>query len=1017
MMNLNDRKTGLFCVVATISLLLSPIISIGIKKTEGQGLIGALSDNKVVLYYSFDNMDNVGKDDSGKGRDINLVSGAKQTGNGLYGGNLYFNGESDYTMTNAHSSFHITEDLTIEAWVNYEDGDGVGGSRGTIVMEKGHFRLHISKDNDKVRFESGNPYWDYVQSHSSIPENEWTHIAVTRDGDGTDSDSIKIYINGMLDVHGEINEYSKPDGTSEDAIYIGSWEGYNHFFPGYIDEVRISNVVREVGGTIAFWNFNEGAGNVVRNRSPIGDYIVGQLRNMDDNDWVSGRYGTGLEFDGLNDYVDVGAHYILRPDIITVETWIYPTATGHQYIIDGADHLSSPKGGYFLRIQDDNEIEFRIYTSGSTHVSVTSTTTISANNWYQIAGIFDGSTLALYVNGVCEDTVSYSGSIHYEQYVGMHIGSNVDPYRFFQGIIDEVRISNYGKQFRFDDGNALGTDQGDYGADVLYLPFEGTDLNGDEDDGILDDKTPYDNDITYSTGVDITNGKYGGGLYFDGHSDFIQRSTLPDSLEPDVISVEAWIYPKATGHQYIIDAADHIYSSYGGYFLRIKDDNKIEFRIYTTWGNSNVFSTTQIEINNWYHIAGVYDGYALRLYINRICEDIVLIDENMKYSYDYGLNIGRSNGNCRFFKGIIDEVRISNYPRSFHEDTDGDGMSDMYEIMRSVNSNQYNPKEHNGRHSVLMCWDDEDNSNAFWKALTFTYSSLKALGYHDEDIRVLNKNDPPSSGTYADIVDDIINDNSIETAMNEINSISTSSDFIFIYGTDHGYVKDDYTQSFIKWDDNNFYYDDDLANDVNRISNYRTMVILLDYCYAAGFMDDLSDINEDRVIMTASPYNLGGWMKSNGIQYLTNSFIGALSYRNFYADKINADTDIYGLEDGFVSVSEAYNYAFDKALDDNPKNYYMYDDNGIDLDISDVADNSALYNPTDIHSEEIPNEPPIEEPLYDVVGNKYYWDTVWETDHRPNILSNYIDGPGYHGTVGIGFTSWDEGELGARTYL
>ena len=305
-------------------------------------------------------------------------------------------------------------------------------------------------------------------------------------------------------------------------------------------------------------------------------------------------------------------------------------------------------------------------------------------------------------------------------------------------------------------------------------------------------------------------------------------------------------------HQYIIDAADHLSSPYGGYFLQIQGDNEIEFRIYTASGCTNVVSTTQIEIDNWYHIAGVYDGYAMRLYINGICEDINYINEDIQYSTDHGMYIGCNIQYFRHFKGIIDEVRISNYPRSFHEDTDGDGMSDMYEIMRSPFSDQYNPMEHNGRYALLICPrpHNQEDFDCFWSDPKFFYDALKSYGYHDEDIYLLydtgndikaGKYGTPPGVTYTDSP---ATPDELESICLGLSSFVQNTDFLFVFTFDHGDRSG--ANSRLGMNDGAGFtahiQDDELAGALYLGNiNYKYRVIFMQQCFSGGFIDDLSN--------------------------------------------------------------------------------------------------------------------------------------------------------------------------------
>ncbi|NTU64002.1 MAG: hypothetical protein HGB05_11540, partial [Chloroflexi bacterium] len=78
-----------------------------------------------------------------------------------------------------------------------------------------------------------------VDSNTSVPEDRWTHIAVTYDGT-----TRRYYIDGNLDLtstalNGPLAANSQPLGIGRDANAFSQ-----NFFQGYLDEVRVWNVVR-----------------------------------------------------------------------------------------------------------------------------------------------------------------------------------------------------------------------------------------------------------------------------------------------------------------------------------------------------------------------------------------------------------------------------------------------------------------------------------------------------------------------------------------------------------------------------------------------------------------------------------------------------------------------------------------------------------------------------------------------------------------------------------------------------
>jgi hypothetical protein len=104
--------------------------------------------------------------------------------------------------------------------------------------------------------------------------NAWHHIAVTRDA----SNATRIFIDGVL--RGTMTGTAAPT-SSTGAFTIGeAGDALAEYFPGLVDEVRISNVVRYTatftpstapfatdGNTVALYHLNEGTGQTVGDSS------------------------------------------------------------------------------------------------------------------------------------------------------------------------------------------------------------------------------------------------------------------------------------------------------------------------------------------------------------------------------------------------------------------------------------------------------------------------------------------------------------------------------------------------------------------------------------------------------------------------------------------------------------------------------------------------------------------------------------------------------------------------------
>lgn len=153
-----------------------------------------------------------------------------------------------------------------------------------------------------------------------------------------------------------------------------------------------------------------------------------------------------LNFNGSGDDVTITNHASLNPrNEITVEAWIKPENFGKN-IYDNSIFCkhgwASGNAGYVLRCGNNGAVSFNVAgrTSGQWEEAQSSTGVLKTNQWYHIAGTFDGDTVSVYVNGVLKGTHLYSGQINISG-IAAKIGELAyGTGRNFDGDIDEVRL-------------------------------------------------------------------------------------------------------------------------------------------------------------------------------------------------------------------------------------------------------------------------------------------------------------------------------------------------------------------------------------------------------------------------------------------------------------------------------------------------------------------------------------------------------------------------------------------------
>ena len=118
--------------------------------------------------------------------------------------------------------------------------------------------------------------------------------------------------------------------------------------------------------------------------------------------------GNCLEFDGTDNHVLITSTPELRPaNNFTIEAWIKPNDIITTQIIIMHDEDGGGDDGYYLSISD-SVVTFAAHNG--TNQKITSDETITQDSWNYIAGVYENSTLKVYVNGI-EKTLTGTGDV------------------------------------------------------------------------------------------------------------------------------------------------------------------------------------------------------------------------------------------------------------------------------------------------------------------------------------------------------------------------------------------------------------------------------------------------------------------------------------------------------------------------------------------------------------------------------------------------------------------------------
>jgi hypothetical protein len=159
--------------------------------------------------------------------------------------------------------------------------------------------------------------------------------------------------------------------------------------------------------------------------------------------------GYALDMTETVRYVSVPNQASLNPvSAITVEAWIYPTAWGVNFwtnSIVSKDDWSAGTRGFVLRCGANGTLSFNIGTAVGWREAVSPAGTMQLNRWQHVAGTFDGTAIKVYVDGVEQASLNFTGSINPSS-LDMNIGQSAYhtvSSRPFTGWIDEVRMWEY----------------------------------------------------------------------------------------------------------------------------------------------------------------------------------------------------------------------------------------------------------------------------------------------------------------------------------------------------------------------------------------------------------------------------------------------------------------------------------------------------------------------------------------------------------------------------------------------
>ena len=186
---------------------------------------------------------------------------------------------------------------------------------------------------------------------------------------------------------------------------------------------------------VGAWGFDEtGTATTTADASGRGNTgtISGATRT------TTGKFGSALTFDGVNDLVTVADSASLDlTNRATLEAWVNPTALGSAW---RTALLKEQAGQLVYALYANNDFSRpsgHLYTTGDLFASGTSP--LPLNTWSHLAMTWDGTTQRIFVNGAQVGSAAVGGTL-VNSAGALRFGGNNVWAEWFAGRLDEIRV-------------------------------------------------------------------------------------------------------------------------------------------------------------------------------------------------------------------------------------------------------------------------------------------------------------------------------------------------------------------------------------------------------------------------------------------------------------------------------------------------------------------------------------------------------------------------------------------------
>jgi hypothetical protein len=359
--------------------------------------------------------------------------------------------------------------------------------------------------------------------------------------------------------------------------------------------------------------------------------------------WVAAVRKNGFSFNGSTRIQASGL--MNSPKNISLAAWANLTTadTNGAEVISLGDHV-------ILRLDQAGSAKAIIY-NGSTQVPVTINQTFAGSGWHHFAAVFDddNNSFKLYVDGVQAASTSTTSSISYSglgsnTVIGRH-GNGLTTYDF-AGMIDDVYVFGY----------AISAKQ----VAELYGLVGHWKLNETSGTTVADSSGTQSNGTVAGAPHWSTDCGGNGVFDFDGNSNHI---SIPSSsyLQPtESLTIAAWIKGDAWGSGGDVDVILRKGEGAPNDYQLAIAAGRATLSLYRDSTHSiSAAGNTELEPGLWYHVAAVWDGATVKVYVNGQLDNTPAAFTGTIATDTRSVYLGGQTGS-NYFDGMMRGVQLYN---------------------------------------------------------------------------------------------------------------------------------------------------------------------------------------------------------------------------------------------------------------------------------------------------------------------------------------------------------------------